>query len=243
MPIKKGDISRMETVSWSKVAEHLLDLTNSVDALLATIQGRFERNDLNVGLFNLGFRAINELRRVARDVEGPIEELAWSVRNLHEIDLTLRYVLQSQENLAEWTDQMLTDEKDVVEGFLTLGDQFAAEDRLRLEERLRRIHDAARRLDAKMRRPWAMRHLAQATNREKEYETFYKFLSKFVHPSSWIVNGRSERTGATEYRNLILGLAQVLARRIYGLLYDHCGLEEQDVVEGTHSVRWQAPPE
>jgi hypothetical protein len=243
MPIKKGDVSRLETVSWSQVADHIADLTNSVDALLATIQGRFERNDRNLCFFNLGFRAVNELRRVGRDVEGPIEELAWSVRNLHEIDLTLRYIMQEEEKLNEWIAQMLTDEKDVVEGFLTLSSQFTDADRLRLQERLQRIQDAAKRFGTPMRRPWAMRQLAQATGREKEYEISYKFFSKFVHPSSWIINYRSEKTNAAEYRNLILGMAQVLARRIYGLLFDHYKLEEGDVIEGAHSTRWQAPPE
>jgi hypothetical protein len=137
----------------------------------------------NVVLFNLGRRALHELWRVAAHVEGNIEELAWSVRNLHEVDLTLRYVLQRDENLTEWTAQMLTDEQDVVGGFLTLADQFSEHQRLLFRERLGSIREASAKLGLEMRRPWSMRHLAKATKREGEYDLFYKFFSKFVlHP-------------------------------------------------------------
>jgi len=138
---------------------------------------------------------------------------------------------------------MLTDEKDVVEGFLTLADQYSEHQRLTFEERLRRIQEASSRLGLEMRRPWSMGHLAKATNREREYKIFYKFFSKFVHPSSWLVNARRERTGAAAYRNLIVGLAQVLARRVYGILFDHYQLEEVDVVQGSCSSPWEAQPE
>jgi hypothetical protein len=243
MAIKKGDTHKLEVMPWPKVADHVRDLADSIDTLLATIQARFERNNRNLVLFNLGFRAVYELRRVATHIEGDIEELAWSVRNLHEIDLTLRYVLQSAEYLDEWTAQMLTDEKDVVEGFLSLADKLPAQDRVQFEQRLQRIQEASRKLGLQMRRPWSMRHLAQATSREREYDTFDKFFSKFVHPSSWLLNGRRERTGATGYRNLIVGLAQVLARRIYGLLFEEYRLEERDVVPGARCRPWEAEPE
>jgi hypothetical protein len=109
---------------------------------------------------------------VARHFEGEIEELAWSVRNLHEIDLTLRYVLQSTESLEEWTAQILTDEKDVVQGFLTLADKYPDQARAEFERRLQKIEKVSQRLGLEMRRPWSMRHLAKATGREAEYDIF-----------------------------------------------------------------------
>ncbi|MBI4522912.1 MAG: hypothetical protein HY695_03760 [Deltaproteobacteria bacterium] len=225
-------------MAWPKVKSHVLDLADSLDALLATIQDRLDRNDRNLCLFNLGARAMHEVRRVAQALEGDIEDSAWRVRNLHEIDLTLRYILQSDEHLAEWTGQMLTDEKDVVEGFMTLAAKLSPRDRARLEERLARIRETSTRLGLEMRRPWLMRNLAKATNREREYQMFYKFFSKFVHPSAWLVNGRWERTGGPTYRNLIVGLTQGLCRRIYGLLFDEYRLDERDIVPGSHSRPW-----
>lgn len=133
---------------------------------------------------------------------------------------------------------MLTDEKDVVEGFLTLAAKLPQQECARLEERLERIRETSARLRLEMRRPWAMRSLARGTDREREYDTFYKFFSKFVHPSSRLVNGRGERTGAAGYRNLIVGLAQVLARRICGLLFEEYRLEESDVVQGRSCRPW-----
>lgn len=74
MPIRKGDIHKLEEMPWPEVRDHVLDLARSLDALLAAIQGRAERNDRNLGLFNLGFRAVHELHRVAEHLEGNVEE-------------------------------------------------------------------------------------------------------------------------------------------------------------------------
>lgn len=242
MPIRKDEKHRIGAAPWSRVTDHILDLAVSLESLLATIQTGQERNDNNVALFNLGRRAAHEVRRVAPHVESELAEIAWSIRSLHEIDLTLRYLLQGEEHFNEWQAQMLADEKDIVEGFL-LSEQVPADQRASWEERLRRVQETSARLGLEMRRRLTTRQLARQTGREAEYDAFFKFLSKFVHPSSWLVNGRAERINADGYRNLLVGLSQVLARRIYGILFEHYRLQDADLLPGARSVPWVAESE
>lgn len=238
MPIRKADARKIEPMPWPQVAAHVTGLAESLDSLLATIQVRFERNDRNLALFSLGVRAMHETRRAAVHVEDDLAELAWSVRNLHEIDLILRYLIQREEHLAEWHSQVLSDEKDVIQGFLTLEELVPARDRAQFEERLGPIHELSTRFGLEFKGHWTMRKLARASNREQEYDVFYKFLSKFVHPTSWLVNRRKEVTNAIGYRNLLIGLVQVLARRIYGILFDNYSLDEADLPSCAHSKPW-----
>jgi len=241
MAIKTGEPSNIQVVPWSKVGEHISCLADSLDSLLATIQQKFERNNRNLVLFNLGRRALHEARRVATGIEHPIEEAAWSVRNLHEIDLTIRYIQQSEEHLRDWLGQMTQDEKDIIEGVLVLQDKMKPEDVERSKARLKRVEETGSRLGIAMRRPWNMSHIARATDREKEYKMLYKFYSKYVHPSSWLANGRIERVQSITYKNLLVGLSQVLTRRVYGLLFESFPLSENDVSANRKSFPWEIP--
>ena len=235
------DSSRLEVRPWPEVGSHISVLASTLDSLLATIQHRFERNNRNLALFSLGYKALQEVRRVVTHLEDEIEQLAWSVRNLHEIDLILRYVLQSEANLKHWVGQMLADEKEIVEGFLVLEDVISSEQSIQFKERLKRLEEVCARLGLTMQRPWRIDQLAKATNRQKEYRNLYKFYSKFVHPSSWLVNGRKERTGSVMYRNLLVVLSQALTRRIYGLLAEEFELHESAIMQGARSTPWEEP--
>jgi Family of unknown function (DUF5677) len=200
MAIEKGEASKIQIVSWSEVGKHISSLADSLDALLATIQQRFERNDHSLVLFNLGRRALQEARRVAIRIEEPIEETAWSVRNLHEIDLSIRYIQQDEDHLKDWLGQMSQDEKDIIEGVLVLQNKMKSEDVQSSKARLQRVEEGTSRFGFKMRKPWRMSDIARKTDRETEYKMLYKFYSKFVHPSSWLANGRIERVQSTTTR-------------------------------------------
>src|SRR5208282_5716072 len=128
MKIKIRQRGRIEVRPWAEVGEHVSDLASSLDSLLATAQQRFQRDNRSLAFFNLGRRAFYEVRRVATRLEDPIEELAWSVRNLHEIELTLRYLLQNEAHLNQWLRQMANDEREIVEGVLMLQDKMTSED-------------------------------------------------------------------------------------------------------------------
>ena len=110
-------MGNLTEVPWRQVAEHLEALLDGLHSVLSTIQSGFDRDNRSLGLFNLGFRAARELQRAISWLLEPNDLLAWCVRNLFELDLTLRRVTDSDDALKLWTGQMLKDEQDIVQGF------------------------------------------------------------------------------------------------------------------------------
>ena len=68
----------------------------------------------------------------------------------------------------------------------------------------------------------------------------YKFLSKYVHPTSWIVNRSPEWTDAGSYRNLLVGLVQVLVRRIQYRLESEFALKHPVPVSKQRAIPWKS---
>jgi hypothetical protein len=236
---KKPARAEIREVLWSEVAAVIRSKATQIDAVLAALQSQIERDNDSLAFFNLGFHTMATLRAIATNVEGNISELAWHVRCLHEIDLTFRWIALSSENLKAWIGQALGDERDIVEGFLKIGDSYATEDRLRLEKRLEVVQSVSDRLGLTVARPHSVRSLAEAVGRDAEYQLFYKFYSKFAHPTSWIVNSDPQWTGSAMYRNLLIGLAQVFADRMRLLLMETFRIQETSVVLGAEAVDWR----
>ena len=232
---------RIEVRPLAEVGEHVSELASSLDSLLVTVQQRFKRDSRSLAFFNLGRRAYYEVQRVASRLEDSIEELASSVRNLHEIELTLRYLLQNEAHLNQWLGQMANDEREIVEGFLMLQDKMTPEDVARSNARLKTLEDTCSRLGFERRTPWTMRQLSRSSKRTREYDTFYKFYSMFVHPSSWLVNGQSVQVQSVSYKSLLVSLAQVIARRVYGLLLVEFELSESDLLANAKSAGRKTP--
>lgn len=212
-------------VDWPQVAEAIRRVADRLDATLARLQSNQPRANRSIAFFNLGYRALSDLRSAAELVQGDICALAWHVRNLHEIDLTLRYVASDEATMAAWLAQMAGDEIDVVEGFLMLAEKMEAADGERLAARAAGLRSQAGAMGLTIGRPWRTSEIAKATGRDLEYRLFYKFYSKFIHPTSWIVNGHPARTGSQAYRDLLVGLTQTLGDRISKIMIEQFHLE------------------
>lgn len=224
---------------WQDVHRHLGELLNDLHSVLATIQSAFDRDNRNLALFSLGFRAGIEFERLRKWLREPNDVLAWCVRNLYEIDLTLKQVSSSEDLMKEWIGQAFKDEEDIIRGFQALRDQYSEavntrDDRMKAAlEQFRLDHGFS------TSGPPHVRRSAEAVGRETEYQLFYKFLSKYIHPTSWMVNRGSERTNSGSDRNLLVGIAQVLIRRIRAALETALALEGQVHTTTVRAIPWR----
>ncbi|HYX71131.1 MAG TPA: hypothetical protein VE732_00045, partial [Nitrososphaera sp.] len=75
---------------------------------------------------------------------------------------------------------------------------------------------------------------------EVEYRMLYKFLSKYVHPTSWLINANPDRTDSDLYRNMLVGLVQIFAGRIQRDIESDFDLKDRVQVTGHRCVRWIA---
>lgn len=229
----------LREVPWNEVRTHLGTLLNELHSALATIQSGFDRDNRNLALFNLGLRAATEFDRLRNSLLEPNDVLAWNVRNLYEISLTLQRIAVSDDLLKAWIGQSITDDEDIVKGFQTLREHYNAE----VNERDDRLTQALAKLkadhDFDAVGHWNVRSMAQALGKETEYRLFYKFLSKYIHPSSWIVNRDSARTDSDSFRNLLVGIAQVLIRRIRGVLEKALDIEGRVTTTAVRAIPWK----
>jgi hypothetical protein len=230
---------KLREVPPDELSRHLGELVKGMESALATIQSGFDRDNRSLALFNLGFRATREFERLREWLSKSNDLLSWCVRNLYEIDLILRRIISSDELLKEWIGQSLKDEEDIVTGFQTLREHYSPA--------ANQLHDKIKETIAQFRSDhefeppgaWNVRVQAQAVGREKEHRLMYKFLSKYIHPTSWIVNRDSERTNCDSYRNLLIGIAQVLIHGIRATLESAFEIQGRVQITNARAIPWK----
>ncbi len=117
----------------------------------------------------------------------PLEVVALSTRNTFELFLRLKYLLLSHANCQQWREEAVTDQLQIYEGILSMDGPEAVKKIIRAEMDRVRQHATKRRLTlkGKIRRVY---ELVGDKDLDAEYRAFYKFYSKLVHPSSFLVN-------------------------------------------------------
>ena len=233
----------MKEVPLDELESHLAKKISELHSLLATIQSTFERNNTSLALFNLGYRTVYELDKIKRHLNDYTDQIAWSVRNLCELNLVLLHVLESEENLKNWLEQMPSDEKDIIEGFLILKDKFHIEDKERLENRLNGLKATCTRLGLDMKRPWKIFNLAEWQESLMSINCFFiNFIRNLFIRQWWICgNGCVDRINSPMYKNLLIGLAQIFVDRNYELLLDKFNIDKSNIISNAVAVPWETP--
>jgi hypothetical protein len=212
------DNNNLLQAPWEQVSEHLGKRVELFHSLLGILQSGFDRNDRNLALFNIGYRAAQEVGRTSHWLHESNDLVAWCVRNLYELDLILNKILSSTEALNNWLGQFAKDEIDIIEGFQTIRDISSERVNEHFGQLSAKIKKFSQSSGFEMSGPWITAKLAKSIGREGEYRLFYKFLSKYVHPSSWSINANQARINSDDYRNILVGLVQILERRLYDRL-------------------------
>jgi hypothetical protein len=214
-------------VAPERVPAHLRSLAGQADALASRVNELPTRSDRSIALRNFCLYVAAELRRLATMFPADVAGLAWVTRNLFEANLTVRYVIQSEQNLREWLGQSLRDEKDFIEGILAFAeDQPEDRNKGQLRKRLQALSDMAERHGLEFARPYRVDTLARDVGEYEEYIGLFKLLSKYVHPSSLLVNTPAARGHEDEWANLFLIKAQVYAGGICARVTEALGLED-----------------
>lgn len=194
-----------------QVSEHFHKLSGTVAALAREIGVRTERSNASIAYANIANRTATELSRLARLYPSEIEGAAWCARNIFERNLVLRYISRRSENFNRWMGQFAGDEKQIIEGFLTLSADSNLPERKVLQDRLDAIKTITTKHNIQTSGPFNIKAIADEEGLSDEYVGLYKLFSKYVHPSSWLVNASSESVQSKEYVNIFLIYAQLHA--------------------------------
>ncbi len=204
--------------SLSDVASKVKEYTTLFASLVANVKERAGESPRTFVLFNIAVSCGLQLEHLERWVHRTNDLVALCARNLFELSLILRWVLSSEDNLAAWRGQAAYDEAEVFESFLKLKSDAGKETYQAVGTRVRECKEWAisnglppmpfKRVDL----------MAQQINALDEYEVFYRLYSKFVHPSSLLLNGDRNTVQNPVIFNILVSQAQLYAASCYDLL-------------------------
>jgi hypothetical protein len=130
-----------------------------------------------------------------------MEELASTCRNIFELLLTVKYYGALEEDAEVYLSQTEVDRNLVHEGILEWLRATNPESPGVLA--LSHIETTKDKGLKPPPRPNA-KQMAQQANMVVEYDGFYKFYSKYIHPSAWSVNSRPEQLEHEGYREMLV---------------------------------------
>lgn len=133
----------------------------------------------------------------------PIEYNAISARNLFECYLLIAYIISDPSKAKEFLSQKAHDELQISEGFLSITTANTSELAIKpIKDRIEYIKELMKKNELTPSKSWTVIDLAQKTNNETEYKAFFKLYSKYVHPSSWIVNSHNNEYDNPVFKNI-----------------------------------------
>ena len=152
----------------------------------------------------------------------PIEYNAISARNLFECYLLMAYIINEPSKAKEYLSQKAYDELEISEGFLSLTTANTSETSIKLiRDRMDYVKELMKKHELTPSKSWHVSYLAEKTNNKLEYKAFFKLYSKYVHPSSWIVNTHENEYNNPVFRNIFFLQGQLYAKRIIKLISEY----------------------
>jgi hypothetical protein len=145
------------------------------------------------------------LERLTIYQESPIEFIAISARNLFECYLLVAFILSDPSRAKEFVGQKASEELEINEGFLSLTKTSTPEATIKsIQDRMTYIKELMKNYEIPIKKHWTVSYLAKQTNNKIEYEAFFKLYSKYIHPSSWILNSPVNEYDNVVFRNIFI---------------------------------------
>lgn len=225
--MKISDILEMKGVD--DVAQNFGRIQREFEDLREFAVNERQRDEKQIVTENLCHAFELQCGRLKDWINEPVDMVAWATRNIYELNLLSRFIAASDENTAHWLTQRAKDEIDVIEGILEWTQSIAsADDEVSpatkdLQKRLRGLYRAARNhdIDVSRAKPKQVAELARTFNVEKENKALFKLLSKYVHPSSWVINAPRGGTQDQSAYNVLWVVAQVYAQSAFQTLSEY----------------------
>lgn len=162
------------------------------------------------------------LERLTTYQQLPIEFIAISARNLFECYLLVAFILSDPSKAKVFVGQKASEELEINEGFLSLTKPSTPEATIKsIQDRMTYIKELMKNHEIPIEKHWTVSFLAKQTNNKVEYEAFFKLYSKYIHPSSWILNSQANEYDNHVFRNIFIMQGQHYASCIQKLVSNY----------------------
>lgn len=214
--IKMKDIIKIGNIEEIK---HNFDfMEKEVESLIKEIRKKDVRNKKIIVLNNTAMKLMEYLKLYKTCIEYDMEILGFLTRNLFELDLTVRFVLKNENNLKQFISELFSDRKDIYEGLMSLSENRANNSYAILANQVKEIEEMASDKGYELKRPTKVFKMAEEVDVLSEYKAFYKFYSKYSHPTSFSINGDPNEKDSLEYRNILIVQAQKYLGSIFFII-------------------------
>jgi hypothetical protein len=161
-----------------------------------------------------------QLRIIIEVYDLPIECIAWISRNLFEMNLIMEYSIQYPEKAKEFALQKGSDEKDILEGLLMLNVSNSEINVTSISYRISHLDSILSKHRKNNLKHFTVKEMAFRVGMEEDYKAFFKFYSKYVHPTAWLIFATEEEKANVDYNNIFLIQAQYYSSRILKICED-----------------------
>lgn len=152
----------------------------------------------------------------------PIDYIAILSRNLFECYLLTAYIINDSSKAEEFISQKAYEELEINEGFLSITSTNTSETIIKsIQDRMDYIKNIMKKHELNPSKNWNVNYLAKQTNNELEYKVFFKLYSKYVHPSSWIMNSHKHEYDNPIFKNIFILQGQHYSSCITKLISDY----------------------
>ncbi len=169
------------------------------------IRQKLKRNDRNVVVHNLTLFNSVQCEQLAEAMNRYVDEIAWRVRNLFELNLVLRHVLKSEQNLQTYISLGMQEELEFAKVALGDNNDVSNPHVVNVQNRIVALETALRERKVFRRiRRLTIKKLAEEGEVKEEYGQVFDFISRYVHPSTWFVLGEPKETFSSIYRGILI---------------------------------------
>jgi hypothetical protein len=204
------------------IRENLKEIILSLEIRISELNEKDEMIFLFISLKNLANYTLTLHERSKEYEHAPIEFIANMARNMFETYLLVAYILSEPSKAKEFIGQKASDELEIAEGFLSLTNKNTPEQTINsIQNKIHFVKNLMTNNSIPTGKHWSVKELAFKTKNRVEYDAFFKLHSKYIHPSSWIVNSKTFDYDAPEFRSIFISQCQIYADYIRKLLLSY----------------------
>lgn len=235
-------VENNENEIWKKMFDEIkrrfLVLGEGYRELIGYIKGNLPQTIKNRVLPYICERAVLEAVRMVNwyDDDEPPEFFGWAARNLLEITFITEYITKGEEYTKKFLNRELDDIKDIGEGLKELAFE-DLEAKKGIEEAQKKYESSKWRLEGDM--PRTIKDLAKAVGNEKEYKSFFKIYSKYVHPTAWLILSDKRATIHEDSKKAFFNQGYIYCERVFELVAKSVGFND---TENYKEIRMKIAP-
>ena len=179
------------------IESNQVELKKNVDKIIKKsrfiirwIDKNVARTEKRVTLVNLLSSTSDYLELMKSSLDSHISVLALCTRNIYEINIRIRSLIEHQDEMAKWQSEAVTDKVQTLEGILSLANESENINEQRiLKNEIERLKGLVQKYNFPViKQPVSTGNLANKVGQENEHKALFKLYSKLVHPSSYLVN-------------------------------------------------------